>query len=441
MINKFILNEMSDSDKNRIMQRAQADYSRVEPIVRTIIDEVRQGGDSAIVDITKRIDKIDLEVDALKVSKEEFEIAEKEISPELKKYLEDAFKNINLHHKEQLPQKSWQQENVPGVIVGEKTTPIMSVGLYVPRGKGSFPSVMLMLCTPAVIAGVPDIYVCTPPGPDGSIDAASLVAARICGIENVYKVGGAQAMAALAYGTQTIPKVDKIVGPGNQYVSCAKRLVYGIVDPGLPAGPSESIVLCDETADPEIVAREWLNEAEHGPDSAALLVTNSIELIGKVEKIVPGLIAQLTQERRNFIETGLSTYGGIIICSDFEAGIDFVNEYAPEHLRIISKNETEDMDKIINAGEILVGSYSSISYGNFAIGLNAILPTGGTARRDSCVGVETFLKRSSFSIVSAQGAVIISPIAEALAQWEGFPGHKESARFARIKAEKELIDE
>jgi histidinol dehydrogenase len=322
------------------------------------------------------------------------------------------------------------KEVAPGVLSGERVTPIASAGLYVPRGKGSFPSVMLMLCTPAVIAGVPRLAVCTPPGPDGSVDAASLVAARICGVETVYKVGGAQAIAALAYGTETVHRVDKIVGPGNQYVSMAKRLVYGVVDPGPPAGPSESIVLADSSAEPAVVAHEWLVEAEHGPDSAALLVTDSADLADAVQKLVVDLVAALPDQRRAFVTSVLAGYGGVVLTADLAASVDFVNEYAPEHLRVLCQNPFELLPRISNAGEVLLGPYTSIPFGNFAIGLNAILPTGGHARSYSCVGVHTFLKYSSFAYVSAEGAREIAPTALELAKWEGFPAHEAAARHA-----------
>jgi len=437
-INKYIWNEVDADTKAKVMARVQSNFEDVEPIAREIVEAVRDRGDKAIVELTKKIDNITLDVNSILVTEQEFDDAEKLVSDELRQAMQDAHDNIASHHKDQMPPPSWMKENTPGVIAGEKVTPIASVGLYVPRGKGSFPSVMLMLCTPAVISGVKNISVCTPPGPDGKIDAASLVAARICGIKTIYKVGGASAIAGFAYGTETISKVEKIVGPGNQYVSAAKRIVYGIVDPGTPAGPSESIILADSSADPEIVAREWMVEAEHGPDSAALLVTNSIELVQKVENIIPALVQALPEQRRNFVKTVFSGYGGIVITETFEESIDFVNEWAPEHLRVIASEPLRFLPQIVHAGEILLGDYACIPFGNFSIGLNAILPTGGGARRDSCVNVETFLKRSSFAFVSAQGAVNIGPIAVTMAQWEGFPAHENSAQYVIDKALEEI---
>ncbi len=433
-INRYVWSDVSEADRARVLARVQANFDAIEGTVKSIVETVRADGDAALIKYAQQLDGVTLTSDAIKVTEAEFDAAETQVSPELRAALQKAHDNIATHHGEQLPPESWMKEIVPGVLSGERVTPIASVGLYVPRGKGSFPSVMLMLCTPAVIAGVPHIGVCTPPGPDGTIDAASLVAARICGVDTIYKVGGAQAVAAFAFGTETVRRVDKITGPGNQYVSAAKRLVYGSVDPGLPAGPSESIVLADKTADPEIVAREWLVEAEHGPDSAALLVTDSVELADAVSAIVPSLVAALPQQRQEFITTGMSGYGGIILTKDVAASVAFVNEWAPEHLRVIVETPFELLPKITNAGEILLGDYTSIPYGNFSIGLNAILPTGGTARSYSCVSVHSFLKQSSFAYVSAEGAREIGPTAVELARWEGFPAHEEAARHALERA-------
>ncbi|MGH3429237.1 MAG: histidinol dehydrogenase [Mycobacteriales bacterium] len=433
-INRYVWNDTPQEQRERVLARVQANFDSITDVVQGIIDEVRTDGDAALVRYAAKLDGVTLEPDALRVTAAEFDAAEQEVGPELRGAMQDAHDSIVTHHREQLPVESWMKEIGPGVLSGERVTPITSVGLYVPRGKGSFPSVMLMLCTPAVLAGVPYIAVCTPPGPDGSIDAASLVAAQICGIDIVYKVGGAQAMAALAYGTESIRRVEKIVGPGNQYVSAAKRLLYGVVDPGPPAGPSESIVLADATADPEIVAREWLVEAEHGPDSAALLVTDSPRLADAVEAIVPGLVAKLPDQRRSFVETVLAGYGGVVLTEDMAEAIEFVNDYAPEHLRVIAVAPFELLPKLVNAGEILLGDYTSIPFGNFSIGLNAILPTGGNARSHSCVSLHTFLKQSSFAYVSAEGARRIGPTAIALAQWEGFPAHEAAAQHAVDRA-------
>jgi histidinol dehydrogenase len=433
-ISRHVLEDLPPGGREALLARVQADLGPVEPAVREIIAAVRERGDQALVEYAKRFDSADVDVSAIQVTEAEFDAAESEVDHELRDALRRAIANISSHHKAQLPTMTWMEETSPGVITGERWTPIASVGLYVPRGKGSFPSVMTMLCTPAVLAGVPRVQVCTPPGPDGSIDAASLVAARLCGIDTVFKVGGAQAIAALAFGTCAIARVEKVIGPGNQYVTAAKRLLYGSIDPGPPAGPSESIVLCDAHADPEVAARELLVEAEHGPDSAALLVTDSAELLDSVAKLIPELLAALPAQRREYCETVLAGYGGFVLARDLKDAVAFVNEYAPEHLRVLVERPFELLHKLHNAGEVLLGEYASIPYGNFAIGVNAILPTGGTARSYSCVGVHDFLKRSSFAHVSAEGAAEIGPVAVTLANYEGFPSHAVAAEYTLERA-------
>ncbi|WP_436521940.1 histidinol dehydrogenase [Actinoplanes sp. HUAS TT8] len=428
-VNRFVLRDLTAEQRRQLLQRARGDYSSKESVVREIIGEVRSRGDQAIVDFAAKFDGATLSPDAIKVTDEEFAAAELAVDPEVRAALEVAIGNIRRHHTSQLPQSTWMEEVQPGVVVGERWSPIASVALYVPRGKGSFPSVMTMLCVPAVIAGVPEIAVATPPGPDGSVDAASLVAAALCGVKTIYKVGGAQAVAALAYGTETVKPVEKIIGPGNQYVSTAKRVVYGDVDPGLPAGPSESVILCDQNATPEVAARELLVEAEHGPDSAAVLVTHSRELADAVEKLIPGLTADLPEQRREFIATVLSNFGGIVLTDSLDASIAFVNEYAPEHLRVLVDDPFALLPKLVHAGELMLGENTSIPFGNFAIGVNAILPTGGTARSQSCVGTLDFLKRSSFAYVTDEGVAAVGPAAVTLATYEGFPAHAAAAQF------------
>jgi histidinol dehydrogenase len=433
-VNRYELNELSASDRRVLMQRVRADYAAIEGTVRDIVDDVRERGDAALIEHTARLDGVTLAPEQLRVTEAEFAAAESRVDPEVRAALEKAIANIRHHHQAQLPQSTWMQEVRPGVLVGERWTPITSVGLYVPRGKGSFPSVMTMLCAPAVIAEVPDIAVCTPPGPDGTVDDASLVAAAICGVRTIYKMGGAQAIAAFAYGTETVTRVEKIIGPGNQYVSAAKRVVYGDVDPGLPAGPSESVVLCDGAADPAIAARELLVEAEHGPDSAALLVTHSRSLADAVEKLLPSLLLALPQKRREFCETVLSNFGGIVLTADEAESVRFVNEYAPEHLRVLMTDPFDKLAKLTNAGEIMLGENTSIPFGNFAVGVNAILPTGGTARSQSCVGTLDFLKRSSFAYVSDEGVSEVGPTAVTLANYEGFPAHAAAAAYVVERA-------
>ena len=427
-INRHELASLDAEARRRLTERVQqSDPGEAGKVVAEVVADVRDRGDAAVRDYTRRFDGV--EVGELRVAATEFDAAEDELDDELKDAIRYAVANIRIHHEAQKPAAQWTKEVRPGITSGERWTPIASAGLYIPRGKGSFPSVMAMLSVPATVAGVPEVVACTPPGPDGCVDAAALFTARLAGIETVFRAGGAQAIAALAYGTESIPRVEKIVGPGNRYVTLAKRLVYGQVDPGLPAGPSESIVLCDDSADPEVAARELLVEAEHGPDSAALLVTSSSAVADAVERLVPGLAARLPDWRREFVEAVLGGYGGIVVASSLDDAIAFSNEYAPEHLHVLAREPFEVLSRLEHAGEVLLGESTSIAFGNYAIGLNAILPTGGFARGYSCVGVPDFMKRSSFAQVTDEGVGDLGRTAVRLAEYEGFPAHAEAAGY------------
>ncbi len=420
-----------------LLQRAQSDTSDIDDLVASIVDAVRDEGDAALVRFTAEFDGVQLDPGDLRVSPAEFDAAQAAVPPEVRGAIDLAVRNIRKHHAAQVRSADWMQEISPGVISGERVTPIPAVGLCVPGRKGSFPSVMAMLSVPAALAGVPLIAVCTPPGPDGVIDPALLYAARLSGIDTVFRVSGAQAIAALAYGTESIPKVEKIVGPGNRYVTHAKRLVYGQVDPGSPAGPSESIILADESADPLTVAHELLVEAEHGPDSAAVLVTTSSALADEVTRLIGPLTDALGPQRRAFVEAVLGGFGGIVVTPTLDDAIAFCNDWAPEHLHAIVAEPFSVLHRLQHAGEVLLGPHASIAYGNYVIGLNAILPTGGFARGYSCVGVDDFTKRSSFAYVSAEGARSLAPAAATLADYEGFPAHAAAARHALQRAQED----
>jgi histidinol dehydrogenase len=429
MVNRHDLASLSADQRARLLTRVQQARSEdVERVVAEVVDAVRERGDAALAHYTKAFDGVELA--ALLVPEADIAAAGERIDGDLRDAIETAIANIRAHHDAQVPSAQWFKEVRPGVLSGERWTPIASVGLYVPRGKGSFPSVMAMLGMPAAIAGVPEIAVCTPPGPDGEVDAASLFAAGLCGIRTVFRVGGAQAIAALAFGTETVPRVSKVVGPGNQYVTAAKRLLYGHIDPGPPAGPSESIVLCDGSADPGVAARELLVEAEHGPDSAALLVTDDRGLADAVERLLAALLAELPEWRRRFCEQVLAGYGGIVVAPSAEAAVDFVNDYAPEHLHVLTRDVFSTLNRIRHAGEVLLGPSTSIAMGNYCIGVNAILPTGGFARSYSCVGVADFMKRSSFAYVGDAGVEAMGRAAARLAEYEGFPAHAAAALHA-----------
>lgn len=428
MIQFLELDNLSPVELARLKQRAETDIRQLFPIAQNVIDKVRAEGDAAVVHFAREFDAKNFETSMLRATPADFANARAALNPEVIHAIEQAHANIEKFHNEQLPESMWFTEVQPGVMAGERITPIASAGLYVPRGKGAFPSVMLMLATPAKVAGVPKIVVVTPPTPDGKADAGSLVAAEICGIDEVYVVGGMQAVAALAFGTETIPKVSKIIGPGSSYVSAAKRLLYGTVDVGLPAGPSESIILADETIDARLAALDLLVEAEHGPESAALLVTHSRHIAEAALKILPDYIAELPEWRQAFIKNVLANYGGIVLTKSIEESIQFVNDYAPEHLEILTAEPFVTLNKIQNAGEILLGQLTPIPIANYCLGLNAILPTGGFARSFSSVSVHDFLKRSGVGYLSREGYEKLQRTTTTLADYEDFPAHAMAIR-------------
>jgi histidinol dehydrogenase len=428
MIQFLELHKLSPEERSRIMRRAETDIRALFPLAQEVIDRVQAEGDAAVVEYARKFDAKNFEAQMLRVTPEDFAKARQVLNPDVIDAIQQAHENIQRFHQEQLPEKMWFTEVQPGIMAGEKISPVVSAGLYVPRGKGAFPSVMLMLATPAKVARVPRIVVVTPPTPEGSADAASLVAADICGVDEVYVVGGIQAVAALAFGTETIPKVDKIIGPGSSYVSAAKRLLYGTVDVGLPAGPSESIILTDEHVDPRLAALDLLVEAEHGPESAAILVTHSREVAEQALKILPDYIKQLPEWRQNFINNVLSNYGGVLLTNSLEESIQFVNDYAPEHLEVLTNDPFVILNKIQNAGEILLGELSPIPTANYCLGLNAILPTGGFARSFSSVSVWEFLKRSGVGYLSREGYLRLQGITTTLADYEDFPAHAMAIR-------------
>lgn len=422
-MNIYYWNRMDDEEKSAVLRRCEQDMGSLQEAIAPVLEAVRDEGDRAVARFTKEFDGVDLKSSQFKVKKKEFDEAEKKLPKKIVRAIEKAVGNVRAYHGKQMPEPLWLTPVEEGVFAGEKITPITSCALYVPRGKGSFPSVMVMLGIPAVVAGVKRLVATTPPGPGGECDAATLVAARRCGISEVYRVGGAQAVAAFAYGTKKIPKMDKIIGPGSGYVTAAKRLLYGKIDVGLPAGPSESIILADENTDPDIAAADLLIEAEHGPDSAALLVTDSGKLAKKVASKIPALIKKLPEPRRTFCRTGLGRYGGAVVTGSLDESVAFVNDFAPEHLEVLTSDPFDAMLKIDNAGEILIGPNTPITLGNFCLGVDAILPTGAFARTFSGVTVYDFLKRTSIGYCTEKGFDALAPTARTLAEYEGFPAH------------------
>lgn len=428
MIQFLELEKLSQEDRAKVMRRAEKDITDLLPLAQQVAQRVRDEGDAAVVDYTRQFDTENFTAELLRAKPEDFTKARETLEDDVIAAIEDAHANIRTFHEEQMPEQMWFKEVQPGIMAGEKVSPVASVGLYVPRGKGAFPSVMLMLATPAKVAGVENIVIVTPPAPDGKPDAASLVAAEVCGVDEVYAVGGMQAIAALAYGTETLPKVDKVIGPGSSYVSAAKRLLYGTLDVGLPAGPSESIILTDEHADPRLAALDLLVEAEHGSDSAALLVTHSRDVAEQVKDCLPEYISELPEWRREFVEHVLANYGGIMLTNSLDESVAFVNEYAPEHLEVLTAEPFTTLNKIKNAGEILLGSMTPIPTANYCLGLNAILPTGGFAKTFSSVSVWDFLKRSGVGYLSREGYERLQGTTAKLADYEGFPAHAMAIR-------------
>ncbi len=420
--------KLDPQDKARLMRRAEQDISELLPLAQEVAKNVRERGDAAVVEYARKFDAKDFSTELLRVTPQQFAEAKKHVPADVVEAIRLAHENIRKFHEEQMPEPMWFTEIQPGIMAGERVTPITSAALYVPRGKGAFPSVMLMLCVPAKVAGVPKIVVVTPPAPDGQPDPASLVAAEICGIDEVYAVGGMQAIAALAYGTETIPKVAKVTGPGSSYVSAAKRLLYGTLDVGLPAGPSESIILTDEHVDPRLAALDLLVEAEHGAESAALLVTHSRAVAEAVINILPEYIAELPAWRQAFVNSVLENYGGVLLTRSLEESVAFTNEYAPEHLELLTQEPFVTLNQIKNAGEILLGHMTPIPTANYALGLNAILPTGGFARTFSSVSVWDFLKRSGVGYLSREGYQRLQGAVAKLADYEGFPAHAMAIR-------------
>lgn len=412
------------STRQRVMRRSQADISSVEALVYPILEDVRLNGDKALKNYALKFDGAN--IDSLKANEFEFVEAEKRLDNSIKSAIKRCADNVRKFHQEQMKrvEKSWMIEIEPGVWAGEQVSAIESVGLYVPRGKGAFPSALYMLAIPAVIAGVPHISIVSPPTSLGTTDDATLFTAKLCGVKNVYKCGGAQAIAALAFGTESIHKVRKVLGPGSLYVAAAKRLLSDKIDPGMPAGPSESIILADETAHYQNTLYDILNEAEHGMDSAVLLVTHHRELAEYVRENLPRVINTLPHPHREICKHVMCNYGGVILTDSFESSIAFSNDYAPEHLHLKIKNAKENLHKFLHAGEILIGEYTPSSLGNYGIGVNHVLPTGAWAHTYSCTSVWDFLKRTSLSHCDKNGFLSLKDDVVTLTDYEGFPAHR-----------------
>jgi histidinol dehydrogenase len=417
-----------------LLARSVTDLAPFCERARPIIDAVKLQGDAALRRFAGEYDGVTADGMSIRAEESEFAAALDQVPAGVIRAIEHAIHNIRRFHEAQKPVEMWLKEIEPGVWVGDRHLPIDSVACYVPRGKGSFPSVLNMTAVPALVAGVPRAIVITPPGPDGRVDPGTLVAARCVGIKEVYKCGGAQGVAAVAYGTESVPKCLKIVGPGSPWVLAAKRLLSDVIDPGINAGPSESIVLADESADGALAALDLLIEAEHGADSSAYLVTNSPQVIAAAREALSDYWRQMDPQRAEFSRRVLcGSAGGIILTRDFAAAVEFVNEFAPEHLEILVADPLEVLGRIRNAGEVLLGKHTPITLGNYMLGINAVLPTGRHARTTSPLSVFDFMKRMSVGYVSASGYPGLAKDAHSLAVYEGFDAHARAVSETRSR--------
>ena len=417
--------ESKEKLKETLQKRDTNQFSEYEKIVQDIIEDVKSRKDDAVFEYTKKFDGFQLTPQNIRVTEEEIENAVASLEPDFIRILEDAAANIKDFHEKQ-KRISWMDTKADGTILGQKFTPIETVGVYVPGGKAAYPSSVLMNIVPAKVAGVERIVMVTPPGKDGIVNPATLAAAKVAGVDEVYKVGGAQAIAALAFGTQSIPKTDKICGPGNIFVALAKKAVYGRVSIDSIAGPSEILVLSDETTNPRYAAADLLSQAEHDEMASAIMITTSMEVAEAVSKEVDAFTEVL--ERKEIIQKSLDNFGYIFVAETMEDAIEAANEIASEHLEILTKNPFEIMTKIKNAGAIFLGDYSSEPLGDYYAGPNHILPTNGTAKFFSPLNVDDFMKKSSIISYSYEALEKAHKDIEFFAAKEGLTAHANSIK-------------
>lgn len=423
-----IIKLTEESRKNLLtdmIKRSPDDYGPYEATVKEIVADVHSRGDEALLEYTARFDKAALTPDTMRVTDAEIEEAYRSVDPELLSVIPKAIKNIEEYHELQ-KRNSWITTKPDGTILGQKIAPVEYAGVYVPGGKAAYPSTVLMNVVPARVAGVPHIVMTTPCNAEGKVYPNTLVAAKEAGVTEIYKCGGAQAIAALAYGTATIPKVDKIVGPGNIFVAIAKRVVFGHVSIDSIAGPSEILVLADETATPKYVAADLLSQAEHDELASAILVTTSDELAKQVSDWTDQFTAEL--ERKEIIQKSLDNFGYILVAETMEEAIETANTIAPEHLEILTRDPFQTMTKIRNAGAIFLGEYSSEPLGDYFAGPNHVLPTNGTARFFSPLGVDDFIKKSSIISYSREALEAVHRDIETFAKSEGLTAHANSIK-------------
>ncbi len=408
-----------------LLKRDPNNYTEYEDTVQAIVNDVRERKDEAVFEYTKKFDGAELSAATVRVTEGEIQEASKVEPALLLTVMKRAMKNIREYHEKQ-KQYSWFDSKPNGTILGQKVTALSSVGVYVPGGKAAYPSSVLMNIIPAEVAGVPRIVMVTPPGKDGKVNPVTLIAAHLAGATEVYKVGGAQAVAALAFGTESIPRVNKIVGPGNIFVALAKKAVYGHVSIDSIAGPSDILVIADEGANPRYVAADLLSQAEHDELASAILVTTSMELAEKVSKEVDSFVAELS--RKDILEKSLENYGYILVADNMEDAVDVANEVASEHLEIVTRTPFEVMTKIQNAGAIFLGKYSSEPLGDYFAGPNHVLPTNGTAKFFSPLGVDDYIKKSSIIYYSKEALMPVHEDIETFAEAEQLTAHANSIR-------------
>lgn len=427
------LNENTKNDiLNNLLKRSPSNYGKFEDAVAEILLNVKVKKDEAVFSYTKQFDKANINADNVLVTKEEIAAAYKEVDEELVAVIRKALVNIKDYHEKQ-KQYSWFDSKPDGTILGQKVTALERVGVYVPGGKAAYPSSVLMNVMPAKVAGVDEIIMCTPCDSEGKVYPTTLVAANEAGVDKIFKVGGAQAIAAMAYGTQSIPKVDKIVGPGNIFVALAKKAVFGYVSIDSVAGPSEILVIADESANPRFVAADLLSQAEHDEMASAILITTSKEVAQKVSKEVDGFVAELS--RKEIIQKSLDNYGYILLANTLDEAIAVANEIASEHLEIVTKNPFDTMTKIRNAGAIFLGEYSSEPLGDYFAGPNHVLPTNGTAKFFSALSVDDFIKKSSIISYSKEALENVHLDIEKFATAEHLTAH---ANSIKVRFEQDL---
>lgn len=421
--------KLTDETKNNILEdllkRSPNSYGKFEAAVNDILLNVRTNKDEALFKYTKDFDKADINASNIVVTKEEIEEAYTKVDPALVDVIRKSLKNIKEYHEKQ-KQYSWFDSKPDGTILGQKVTPLARAGVYVPGGKAAYPSSVLMNVVPAKVAGVEQIIMCTPPDHEGKVYPTTLVAANEAGVDVVYKAGGAQAIAAMAYGTESIPKVDKICGPGNIYVALAKKAVFGYVSIDSVAGPSEILVIADETANPRYVAADLLSQAEHDEMASAILITTSSELANKVSAEIDGFLKELS--RSEIISKSLDNYGYILLVDDINEAVSVANDIASEHLEIVTKDPFNVMTKIKNAGAIFLGEYSSEPLGDYFAGPNHVLPTNGTAKFFSALSVDNFIKKSSIISYSREALEAIHNDIENFASAEHLTAHANSIK-------------